>query len=165
MYETFGIIAEFSIGLAGFSGVVALIGNVPIEFVWFRIRSLLITAFAPGFISLVGILHLHIETDVVAVVRTASALLGAMLLFGLIVGIRSLRGLDSSAKALLNRALLWFNLTTYPANIVIQFFNTAVPTKYAEGILVGGLVILLLSAAITFSAIIGMMVRQRSNAT
>ena len=164
MIETFGVIAEFSIGLAGFSGVVGLIGNVPIEFLWFRIRNLLITAFAPGFVSLVGLAHLSVESDVTLVIRLSSALLAAVVLFALIVALSSLRNLDSRAKSFLNRKLLWFNLTIFPANILIQCWNAAVPTRFSEAILVGGLIHLLLIAAITFSAMIGILVRVRNDA-
>lgn len=165
MIDTFNIIAEFSIGLAGFSGVVSLVGNVPIDFLHFRVRNLLYAAFAPGFVALSGILLLHLEFEVAFVVRFTSALLAIVMTFGMISGLRMMRTLGKDARGLLNRGLFWFNLTLGPIVILSQIFSSAYHTQYAQAILVAGLILVLLSAAITFSHLIGTLIKARYDAT
>ena len=164
MNNSFGIIAEFSIGLAGFSGIVALIGNVPIKIHRFRVSNLLKTAFIPGFCALLGLVLLHLGQQVEQVIRFTSATLGLAVLLFLVTALRSIRYFDESARLLLNRRILWFNIVTISLNMLAQFFNSFVVTVYAEAILLGGLVHLLLSGAITFSSIIGLILSHRENA-
>lgn len=161
MIDTFMILAEFSIGLAGFSGVVALIGNVPLDFLQFRVRNLLYAAFTPGFVALCGILFLHLDLQTESVVRLTSAVFAGVMIFGLITGLRRLRRLDKEAWSLLSRGLFWFNMTVGPANILAQCFSAAFHTPYAEAILVGGLILALLSGAITFAHMVGLLIKDK----
>lgn len=161
MIDTFTIIAEFSIGLAGFSGVVALVGNVPLDFLHFRIRNLLFAAFTPGFVALSGILLLHLDIEIALVVRLTSALLAIVMTIGMISGIRLMRKLGQDARGLLNRGLFLFNMTFGPLVILLQILSAAIHTRYAQAILVAGLILVLLSAAITFSYIIGILIKAR----
>lgn len=161
MIDTFMIFAEFSIGLAGFSGVVALIGNVPLDFLHFRVRNLLFSAFTPGFVSLSGILLLHLELEITSVVRITSALLAVVMTFGFISGVRRMRRFDKDARGLLSRGLFWFNFTLGPAIILAQCVNAVFHTRYSQALLVGGLILVLLSAAITFAHMIGLLIKER----
>ena len=165
MIDTFTVIAEFSIGLAGFSGVVALIGNVPLDFLHFRVRNLLYAAFTPGFVALFGIflLRLDIETD--SAVRLASLLFAASATVGMISGFKHLRRLGEDARGFLHRGLFWFNMTVGPTVILLQFLNAAFQTRYAQAILTVGLILVLLSAAITFSHLIGILIKARYDST
>ena len=164
MNDSFGIIAEFSIGLAGFSGIVALIGNVPVKIHRFRVANLLKMAFTPGFCALLGLVLLHLGQQVEYVIRITSAALGLAVLLTLVTSLRSIRYFDESTRMLLNTRILWFNIVTLSLNILTQFFNSLVVTDYAEAILLGGLVHMLLIGAITFSTIVGVILSQRENA-
>ncbi len=164
MNDSFGIIAEFSIGLAGFSGIVALIGNVPVKIHRFRVTNLLKTAFTPGFCALLGLVLLHLGLQVEQVIRITSAVLGLAVLLNMVTALRAIRYFDESARMLMNRRISWFNIVTYSLNILAQFFNSLVITDYSEAILLGGLVHQLLSGAINFSSIVGVILSQRENA-
>ena len=164
MNDSFGIIAEFSIGLAGFSGIVALIANVPVKIYRFRVVNLLKTAFTPGFCALLGLVLLHLGQQVEQVIRITSAVLGLVVLLNMVTALHSIRYFDESTRLLLNRRILWFNIVTFSLNSLAQFFNSFVVTDYAEAILLGGLVHQLLSGAITFSSIVGLILSQRENA-
>ena len=164
MNDSFGIIAEFSIGLAGFSGIVALIGNVSVRIHRFRVANLLKTAFTPGFCALLGLVLLHLGQQVEQVIRITSAVLGLAVLLNIVTALRSIRYFDESTRMLLNRKIFWVNIVTYSLNILAQFFNSFVVTEYAEAILLGGLVHQLLSGAITFSLLVGVILSERENA-
>ena len=164
MNDLFGIIAEFSIGLAGFSGIVALIGNAPAKIHRFRVSSLLKTAFIPGFCALLGLLLLTSGLQVEDVIRSTSAVLGLVVLWHLVTALRSIRHFDEPARLLLNKRIYWFEVVTQSSNILVQFFNVLVVTDYAEVILLGGLVHQLLSSAITFSSIVGVLLNEREKA-
>lgn len=86
------------------------------------------------------------------------------MIIGMITGIRSLRRLGREARGLLNRGLFWFNLAGGPIIIFVQCLNAVFYTRYAEAILIGGLILILLSAAITFSHIIGMLIKEKYDA-
>ena len=164
MNDSFGIIAEFSIGLAGFSGIVALIGNAPAKIHRFRVSSLLKTAFIPGFCALLGLLLLASGLQVEHVIRFTSAVLGLVVLWHLVSALRSIRHFDEPARLLLNKRIYWFEVVAQSSNILAQFFNVLVVTDYAEVILLGGLVHQLLSGAITFSSIVGVLLNEREKA-
>jgi hypothetical protein len=115
-------------------------------------------------VALSGILLLHLQPDTVSAVRLTSAILAGAMIIGMIAGIRSLRRLDREARGLLNRRLFWFNLVGGPIIILVQCLNAAFYSRYAEAILIGGLILVLLSAAITFSHIIGMLIKARHDA-
>lgn len=165
MFDTFTIIAEVSIGLAGFSGVVALVGNVPLDFLHFRVRNLLYAAFTPGFIALFGILLLRLDIALDSAVRLTSLLFALALTAGMISGLKMMRKLGEDARGFLNRGLFWFNMTVGPIVILLQYFNSAIQTRYAQAILTAGLILVLLSAAITFSYLIGILIKARYDST
>ena len=164
MNDSFGIIAEFSIGLAGFSGIVALIGHAPIKIHRFRVSNLLRTAFTPGFCALLGLFLLHLGLHVEDVIRLTSAVLGLAALLNLIAALRDIRQFDESTRLLIGRRVFWFQVVTYSLNILAQFFNSLIVTDYAAAILLGGLIHQLLSAAVTFSNIVGSLLKERENA-
>ena len=164
MNDSFGIIAEFSIGLAGFSGIVALVGHSPGKIHRFRVSNLLKTAFTPGFCALLGLVLMHLDQPVEDVIRFTSAVLGLVVLLSLVGALRSIRNFDESARLILNKGIFWFETVTYSLNILAQFFNSFIVTDYAAAILTGGLIHLLLSGAITFSSIVGALLRERENA-
>ena len=164
MNESFGIIAEFSIGLAGFSGIVALIGNASIKVHWFRVSNLLRTAFTPGFCALIGIFLLHMGLQVENVIRLASAILGLAALLNLIMPLHAIRRFDESTRLLLGKRLFWFQAISASLNILAQLFNSLIVTDYAAAILLGGLIQQLLSAAVTFSNIVGSLLKNREAA-
>jgi hypothetical protein len=79
----------------------------------------------------------------------------------LITALCSIRHFDEPARLLLNKRIYWFEVVTQSSNILVQFFNVLVVTDYAEVILLGGLVHQLLSGAITFSSIVGVLLNER----
>ncbi len=164
MNESFGIIAEFSIGLAGFSGIVALIGHSPIKIHRFRVSNLLRTAFTPGFCALLGLVLLHLGLQVEVVIRLTSAVLGLAALVNLAVASRALLKFDDATRLSLGRGVAWFQIGAVSINILAQFFNSSVVTEYAAAILIGGLIQQLLSGAFSFSRIVGSLLEERQNA-
>ena len=113
---------------------------------------------------MLGLVLLHLGLQVEQVIRITSAVLGLAVLLNMVTALRAIRYFDESARMLLNRRILWFNIVTYSLNILAQFFNSLVVTDYAEAILLLGLVQQLLSGAITFSSIVGVILSQRENA-
>jgi len=163
MNESLGIIAEFSIGLAGFSGIVALIGNATIKIHRFRVSNLLRTAFTPGFCALLGLLLLHLGLQIENVVRLTSAVLGLAALLNLMTPLRAIRQFDESTRLLIGRGAFWFQTVTASLNILAQFFNSFIVTDYAAAILLGGLIHQLLAGAVTFSRIVDSLLKEREN--
>ncbi len=163
MNETLAVIAEFSIGLAGFSGIISVIGKAQTKLHQFRIKNLLITAFVPGFCALFGLVLLHFVVSHVDVVRSTSAILGIAISLNFASNFRAVRKLDAASSNLLNLRTKWFNIITSTLNIFAQVANAIFPTNYAEGILVAGLVHQLLMAAIYFSTVVVEFLKESSD--
>jgi len=142
-------IAEFSIGLAGFTGIIAVVANFKdseLEVIRFRISNLLVTAFAPGFFSLITICMLFLGLAEVSAIRSSSGLLVIYLLSWTlwVIGntpdnINKTFRLSMWSSSLLNLGLQLAIVTTLLANPI--------------GYYLLGLVILLLQSAAVFSAL------------
>ena len=159
--DSLSLIAEFSIGLAGFSGVVALIGSTADRVHKVRVAILLRTSFTPGFCALFGIFLVHLGLDTESTVRWTSAIFGAVIAFHYTLGIKSLLRIDSSLRKQMYRPIFWFHIVAYPINFLLQFYSALVPNEYAEGILIGGLAHVLLVGATSFSKIVIQILRNR----
>lgn len=159
--DSLTLIAEFSIGLAGFSGVVALIGSTSDRVHRIRVAILLRTSFTPGFCALFGICLLHLGLDSDSTVRWTSAIFGAVIAFHYALGMQSIWRTDSSLRKQMYRPIFWFHLAAYPVNFLLQFYNGFVPNNYAEAILIGGLVHILFVGATSFTKIVTQLLRHR----
>jgi len=163
MNESFGIIAEFSIGLAGFSGVVALIGDAPAKIHRFRVSNIIRTAFTPGFCALFGIFLLHLGLQDQDVIRLTSAVLGLVAFTHWFVSVRVYLNFEASIRSS-TAGVASLQISMAALNILAQVFNSFVVTDYAAAILIGGLIQQLLAAAFTFSNIVSSLLNERDNA-
>jgi len=159
--DSLTLIAEFSIGLAGFSGVVALIGSTADRIHKIRVTILLRTSFTPGFCALFGIFLLHLGLDSDSAARWASAIFGATIALQYVVGLRSIWQTESALRRQMYRPIFWMHLVAYPVNFILQFYSAFVPNDYAEGILIGGLVHILLIGATSFTKIVLQILKNR----
>ncbi len=157
MFDPLGIVCEFSIGLAGFTGIVAIFANSKDRVnsaIVFRIRNLLFSTFAPGFFALLVISLSAAEVPDILAVRIASGLFGLFLVYWLEFVSRSRRKVQSSDRYLLSSRIFWFSTISGIANALGQFANAFFILDAAVGIFVGGLVVMLLYGATTFAALV-----------
>ena len=90
--EPLGIVTEFSIGLAGFTGIIAIFANTQQGInsaIQFRITNLLVSAFAPGFCALAVISLIHLGLSDAMSVRLGSAILAVCITVWLIAALRA----------------------------------------------------------------------------
>ena len=159
--DSLTLIAEFSIGLAGFSGIVALIGRTADRIHKIRVSILLRTSFTPGFCALFGIFLIHLGLDADSIARWTSALFGTVIAFHYALGVKSIWRTDSSLRRQMYRPIFWFNIIAYPVNFSLQLYNAFVPNDYVEAILVGGLVHILFVGATSFTKIVLQILKKR----
>jgi hypothetical protein len=142
-------IAEFSIGLAGFTGIIAVVANFndsELEIVKFRISNLLVTAFAPGFFSLITICMVFIGLAEDIAIRSSSALLVIYLLCWTVWVIGNT---PDNINSTFRRAM-W---TSAMLNLLLQLAIITTLLANPIGFYLLGLVILLLQGAAVFSAL------------
>jgi hypothetical protein len=159
--DSLTLIAEFSIGLAGFSGIVALIGSTADRVHKIRVTILLRTSFTPGFCALFGIFLLHLGLDSDSAARWTGALFGVVIAFQYAFGLQAIWQTESSLRKQMYRPIFWIHLVAYPVNFLLQFYNAFVPNNYAEAILIGGLVHILLVGATSFTKIVVQILKNR----
>ena len=162
MNETLALIAEFSIGLAGFSGIVALIGNTNHPIHRFRVMVLLRASFTPGFCALLALLLQHAGLTLENTIRLTSAIFGLVTLTSFARGLQTMTKFDGSSRKTFFRPMTLIHLAGYVINIMLQTLNAFMVTQYAEGILIGGLVHVLLVGATSFIRIVRSVLKNRS---
>jgi hypothetical protein len=145
--EPLTIIAEFSIGLAGFAGIIAAFDRKSIQLdpvIRFRFTMLIITAFSPGFLALIGMCAIYFGLSVSQALSTASSaailVLGLMLLFGLF---RKPDGLP--------KAMLAFMFSASFLNIGLHAYNVLAQPQMIVGFFLSALVLMLLQGATVFA--------------
>jgi hypothetical protein len=155
--DALSTLAEFSIGLAGFTGIIAIFANSRDSIggaLRFRITNLLALSFIPGFVSLtaIGLLALFDSTELV--IRISSFLIVLFVLILLITVYRARGRIPEHERQILNPLAWDFNITISTLNLCAQLYNVLFVRPYSDGILIIGLVSTLLIAAITFCMII-----------
>jgi hypothetical protein len=157
MIDPLGIVVEFSIGLAGFTGIVAIFANsqrTVSAAVRFRITNLLFTAFAPGFFSLLVISLLQLGVSGEIAVRAASALFAASILTWAMLATRSRSRLPASDRRLLSNFIYWFTAAVALSNASAQVLGALAILANPAGVLVAGLSAMLFLGAVTFAALV-----------
>lgn len=145
-----GTIAEFSIGLAGFAGIVAALAKYrrpELALVRFRLANLLVSSFAPGFFALLtfGLISSAMAID--TALRVSSGVLAAgLLLWAVLVHTRK--------PAQLSRALLAAMSAVTTVNLVIQLASATALTGVPAASYLVGLMLLLLQGAAVFVVLV-----------
>ena len=142
--EPLSIIAEFSIGLAGFAGIIAAVRRDSDPVLQFRFAILLVTAFTPGFFSL-----LTISLDYLAVAQSTNVRISSGLLF-IYLGLFILSAYLKLPRGL-PVAMVVFMFVAVMVNMILQGINVAQLSPNAFGLYLSGLVIFLLQGAAVFS--------------
>ena len=162
MNEALTLIAEFSIGLAGFSGIVALIGNTSHPVHRFRVNVLLRASFTPGFCALLALLLQHAGLTLESTIRLTSAVFGLVTLTSFASGLQTMSKFVGSSRQAFFKPITLIHIAGYVINIALQTLNALMVTQYAEAILIGGLVHVLLVGATSFIRIVRSVLKKRS---
>ncbi len=151
--DQLGVVAEFSIGLAGFTGIIAALTKDANEVVRFRFQNLLASSFAPGFFALfvIGSNYTHIPQDVAVMV--ASALFALYILCFAGFAIRRSRHLPFGGNGGLSLPILRFFQFTATTVLVLQVLGLVFMQDQIYGLFFYGLVILLFQGAVSFMAL------------
>lgn len=161
-----GTIAEFSIGLAGFTGIVSVFAisrgavRTSIEF---RVRNLLLISFVPGFLSLAVIGLIHSGLEIPLCIRVGSALLGLICIVMIASSVSARKRMEPQEKRELSRFLWWFAMVLGGINVVAQLLNASIGPFFESGILILGLVATLLLSAMTFFVLVLQVLRGGAN--
>lgn len=145
--EPLTVIVEFSIGLAGFAGIIAAFDRQRIRMdpvLRFRFIILIITAFSPGFLALTGICALYFDLPVDDALRAASGL--ALLVLVAMLGYGAF-GKPPGLPML----MLVFMFIVSALNICLHGYNVLVVPEHITGVFLLALVLMLLQAAVVFA--------------
>ena len=148
--EPLGIIAEFSIGLAGFTGIIAAITSASTgraELQIFRFSNLLITAFAPGFFAILTICLVYAGMIDQQAIRLSSTMLLIYLCSWTIFVFKYM------SRGSIKRSMGYFMWVFSLLNLVLQMTNIVAPAINLVGFYLFGLFVLLLQAAVVFSVL------------
>ncbi|MDH5738009.1 MAG: hypothetical protein OEZ23_06840 [Gammaproteobacteria bacterium] len=149
LLDPLSIIAEFSIGLAGFAGIVAALSHFKEEMrelVEFRFANLLITAFAPGFFALMTISLSIIGVDALLNLQISKGLLLLYLLSWMgWAAIKTPPGVHP-----LFRLLMW---SIGLLNICLLTYSLMNNADNSLGYYMAGLSLILLNGAIVFTGL------------
>ena len=148
VFDSLGTIVEFSIGLAGFTGIVAVVRRfrgIDSNLARFRFRNLLITAFLPGFFALLAITLASFNVDDNLSLRYASAAFAILMVpyFGLV-----LHTAPETKSNKLTFTMWTLGLTTLVFQLVFLFVLNS------PGFFIAGLNIMLLQGAVFFSVLV-----------
>jgi len=160
--EALTAIAEFSIGLAGFTGIVAVFADkkesvrASIEF---RVRNLLLISFTPGFISLFVLALLYSGMSDQAAIRVGSGALGLFIAGLITTAVLVYIKMPRAERHQLSRFLWWFTMVAGGINLLAQLVNLVTGPYFQAGILLIGLVATLLISAMTFFVLITQLLR------
>ena len=145
-----GTIAEFSIGLAGFAGIVAALARYrrpELALVRFRLANLLVSSFAPGFFALLTFGLVASAMEIGAALRISSGALAA--------GLGAWAVLVHTRKpATLSRTLLIAMSAVTTLNLAIQLASATGLTAVPAASYLIGLMLLLLQGAVVFVVLV-----------
>ena len=150
--DDLGTIVEFSIGLAGFAGIVAALMRNSTEIIRFRFLNLLTASFVPGFIALIVI-----GSSYTAIPTHRAALIGSCVLILFIVSfatyaLTKLRTLPFGDDGL-SKGVLYSFLLLAVSTIILQICGIIFFRDYIEAVLYFGLVMVLVMGAVSFVAL------------
>ena len=166
--EPLSSISEFSIGLAGFAGIVAMVANSKKEIsaaLRFRFLNLLYMSFFPGFISLfvIGLSYLSLAEE--SAVRIGSGMLALALIALTVNAFRIRINMSPSEFMQLNHYVWYFSVSCSILNSAFQIYSVTFFGSVGAGILVLGLVTSLLLAALVFAMIILQVLNESASVT
>ena len=154
--DALGSVIEFSIGLAGFSGIVAVFAhrNSGLDHAdRLRLGVLLTNSLIPGFMAFFSLGALQHASPELAW-RISSGLFAAASTAGLAVSLRRLRQMPDASRALISKRINLFISGGNAIHIGAQVVNTL--GFFSSGFIVfyGGLVFVLLTATVAFVRLI-----------
>jgi hypothetical protein len=163
MIDTFSMICEFAIGLAGFTGIVAIFSGDEIAVspvIRFRVRNLLLCAFVPGFfgLSALGLIEFGVSTQLVAFYGNI-ALFAFLIIWGPLSGFET-RRFSEESKQEIDKIIFVFTGAAIALNSAVQAYGFLFAD--ALGIFVGGLILLLFQGAVFFGALIFQLLDKRA---
>lgn len=158
LVETLSAVTEFSIGLAGFSGVAAALmqrSNAVSEFDRMRITVNICLSLIPGFVAFLMLSLINSGSDELTVIRFASGAIVVVYLaiLPLIVIIRKRAG----GFQRFNPFALGILILTTLINLPLQSYNWIAMPESAFGILIAGLSMFLLAGAANFAGLLWQM--------
>lgn len=157
--DPLSVIAEFSIGLAGFTGIVAALSHVNEGvrvLIHFRFANLLIAAFAPGFFALLTISLSYMGIEATSLLKMSSlGLMGYVIFWLAWAAVNSPPGIHPAFKA-----IMW---TLGFINIFMQGTASYLQLEELGGYYLLGLIIMLFQAAFLFSALALLTLKTRSS--
>lgn len=158
-------IAEFSIGLAGFTGIVAVFADKRESFrqsEQFRVGNLLLISFTPGFISLFVIALLHAGIGDADSIRAGSGVLGALIFILVTKALLSYSRMSVEERRQLSAVVWWVTMILGSINFLAQLANVISGPYFDSGILLLGLAATLLISAMTFFVLVTQFLRGRT---
>jgi hypothetical protein len=150
-------IAEFSIGLAGFTGIVAVFADKRESFrpsEQFRVSNLLLISFTPGFISLFVMALVHAGIGMPVSVRAGSGVLAAFIFVLVTKALLSYLRMTEEERRQLSAVVWWVTMILGSINFVAQMANLVIGPLFDSGILLLGLSATLLISAMTFFVLV-----------
>lgn len=153
--DPLSVVAEFSIGLAGFTGIIAVFSNSaqnksPV--VYFRFVNLLVTAFAPGFFAMFTIAGIYLGLSELDTIRFVSGAFGIYILVWAVSVVKRMSGMSRTAESL-STPMTWFMWAASLLAIFLLFGNALQSFSNPAGVLITCLVLVLVQAATTFSTL------------
>lgn len=152
LIDNLSTVAEFSIGLAGFAGIVAALTQGASEVVRFRFQNLLLTSFVPGFFALLVIGSSSLGIPDRYAVLGGSVGLSAYILAYAGFAIHRSRTLPFGDQGL-SRLILRFFQTTSMTVLALQLCGLVFFSERIHGFFYYGLVILLFQGAVSFATL------------
>jgi hypothetical protein len=145
-----GTITEFSIGLAGFAGIVAALGTYnrsELAVVRFRLSNLLVSSFAPGFFSMLTFVLIYGAMEVDTAIRVSSGALAVYLCGWAVFAY-------SSKPGRLSRVILVTMSAATVINVAVQLAAAAGLSPLPVVSYLSGLILLLLQGAAVFVVLV-----------
>jgi hypothetical protein len=121
-FETLGTIVEFSIGLAGFIGIVAVVRQfrgIDSNLAQFRFKNLLVTAFVPGFFALPAMTLASFEVDDFSSLRYASGAFATFLILNFVFGWDNPGLFIAGPNIMLLQGAIFFSISDPKVNSVV----------------------------------------------
>ncbi|MCR9055125.1 MAG: hypothetical protein NXI26_24980 [bacterium] len=157
-----GVLAEFSIGLAGFTGIIAALTKNADEIIQFRFQNLLASSFAPGFFALIVIGGNYLNVSQSLVLVFSSALLAVYIVAFAVIGMMRSRKLPFGSEGLSLPILRLFAFTGFVV-LVLQILGLLFLTEQRQGFFFYGLVLVLFQGAVSFIALALSVLRSSQN--
>ena len=166
--DSLSTIAEFSIGLAGFTAIVAIFANSREKVgatMLLRTMNLLVISFVPGFIALLLLVLLSLPVDSNPIIRITSSTFVLYLLTITFYQYRSRRNMTEVERQKLNPIIWLVCLCITLTTIGLQIVGLSSTIAIGTGMLLLGMVMHLILGALIFSIIIISILRGSAGVT